>query len=393
MREIVYVDLTSYSPKYLGGVSSYTKGLIKGLLNLQENFKIVFLVTDQNQIDSLSIENNGNEIIFVKPTFPKAARVINSFNYRLIKSRKLLSFTQQITWHSAVKIINLNPGVIYTPTTYANFTARKAKLVVSLHDIQEKSYPQFFSSEQKIYRDVNVKNTLNLAWRIQTSSLFVKNEILSHYTVSDSNMKFEIIPEGVEIAKYKSTQRQKTGSNLKMVLLPASFHRHKNQQILLNSIPTLSSKFKFYLTGDVNIHRQKKDFIELSNQGGLVLTGFISDKELNGLYGDADIVLSTSLYESSSLPLLEGIAARCIPVASNIPAHREMTEKLKIFLFDPFDTDGFCNLLDEIYSLSEKERDEILSHNARVLKHYSWYSIAENYADLFNRAFISPEKP
>jgi glycosyltransferase involved in cell wall biosynthesis len=254
-----------------------------------------------------------------------------------------------------------------------------------MHDIQEKRYPEFFSKSQKIYRNLNVRNTLKLASHIQVSSHFVKKEIQKYYPEESIKTTFVVIPEGVNLLPSRAQGERLMAKRQNSVILPASFHPHKNQVILLDVFNHLKSKIKICVTGDVGIHEKREQFQILTRKHDFHLLGFVSEEELGAIYRKSSIVLSTSLYESSSLPLLEGISNGCIPVASDIPAHREMALNLTIFLFNPNDPAELAATLDMIASLSDEKLREIHQWNSEALKEYSWQSIANKYVEVLSR--------
>jgi hypothetical protein len=108
-------------------------------------------------------------------------------------------------------------GILYCPTTYLNFKPEKLVKVVSLHDVQEKRYPQNFSRDQRIYRDIRVKYTLNNSHKIQVSSHFMAVEVMATYGTQGD--LFIEIPEGVDLQLFKPLGR----STQKKQLLPDLF--------------------------------------------------------------------------------------------------------------------------------------------------------------------------
>lgn len=385
MTTRILIDLTSYSPTYKGGVSTYVKGLVNGLKEISNNSTISLLVFADTDIPWLINFDSTITVIRIKQTAPKFVRILHVINYRVFKSTILLTGIQILSYKNLIWRLSGKSNVIYTPTTYANFPAFNSKLMVSMHDIQEKRYPEFFTRSQKIYRDLNVRNTLKHASHIQVSSHFVKEEIKKYYPKETFKTFFEVIPEGVSLLSSGVQSEKLNEIRQDSVILPASFHPHKNQVILLDVFKHLKSQIKICATGDVAIHERQEEFQILTRKNNFYLLGFVNEEELEAIYRESLIVLSTSLYESSSLPLLEGISKGCIPVASDIPAHREMALNLTIFLFDPKNPAELATTLDKIAKLSNKELREIRQRNSEALRKYSWQSIATKYVEVLSR--------
>jgi glycosyltransferase involved in cell wall biosynthesis len=89
----------------------------------------------------------------------------------------------------------------------------------------------------------------------------------------------------------------------------------------------------------------------------IILKENVDHDELLHWYNDAAFVISTSHYEGSGTAVCEGMACGCIPILTNIPSFRMMTQSGKVgFLFEPGDINGLhqvlrssrqVNLLDE----------------------------------------------
>ena len=380
----IYIDLTAYSPTYKGGVSTYVQGLVNGFAGIDHDARIFLIVFDMEQIPTLTISDPRMTVIHIKQFSPKLVKFLHKVNYRLFRSEYLLTIIQILLHKNIYRILVSKPGIVYCPTTYANFPVLRSKLVVSLHDIQEQRFPEFFTKSQRIYRALNVRNTLRAASHIQVSSFFVFEEIKRYYENKSLKNVFVVISEGVELREDELKIGFGDKSQCNTLVLPASFHPHKNQEILLNVIQNLTSPVKICLTGDVSIHRKFQDFMNMAEKYDFHLLGFLTEEQLRSLYSDSSIVLSTSLYESSSLPLLEGISYGCIPIASDIPAHREMAKNFKMFLFDPMMPNQLIEKIDEVSRLSSEDKKHIQEWNGRALEQYSWKDIAGKYLDLFS---------
>ena len=141
--------------------------------------------------------------------------------------------------------------------------------------------------------------------------------------------------------------------------------------------------FEIWFTGlenEISINL-KKNYTNPSNVTIRYL-GFLSKSELRQSYQLATVVLSTSLYESSSLPLLEGISTGCVPIASNIPAHVEMSKLLNIKLYESNSSSSLAECIDEVIFLHNScDLPGIVEGNNIKIKDFDWGKIAMNYWD------------
>jgi glycosyltransferase involved in cell wall biosynthesis len=377
------IDCTGYSSFYQGGVGEYTKNIVEALVQTNEEKKQIIILCAPESYEELKVLNDERvTVIQIIPRWFLVTRILMSCSYYIFGSTKLLRLGQRVRWKEARKLVNSRCKFVYTPTTYSNFPIDVESLV-SLHDIQEKTFPNFFSARVLKYRNVSVRNTLEIASAIQVSSDFVRNEIILHYNSLSRFMNFVKIEEGVKLDESRNAfdPETKLDSEIKIVL-PANFWEHKNQKVIIDAILDLEIPIVVVFTGQLfSIGLQLQDFAKSSHYEKFEFKGFIPRRELINIYINSNLVVSTSLYESSSLPILEGISFGCIPLASNIPAHVEMSKYFHMFLFDPNDTNSLKEALMRFHSLSYKEKLKLIRENLTAIENFDWRNQAKKYWD------------
>jgi glycosyltransferase involved in cell wall biosynthesis len=178
-----------------------------------------------------------------------------------------------------------------------------------------------------------------------------------------------VIPEGVEISRFRDQDFKKK----RQIIFPARSWPHKNHVTLFKAMEGIASDAmpNVIVTGSV-----KDDFKEIfpNPPSGIVFKGVVSEQELTDLYKESFAVISCSLYESSSLPILEGVAAGCIGIASSIPAHLEMAEHLDLELFAPTDPNELAQLIRRLTQEFD-EKTINLGKNCRKISRYDWMNV------------------
>ena len=106
--------------------------------------------------------------------------------------------------------------------------------------------------------------------------------------------------------------------------------------------------------------------------------GYVSRMELVQNYQKANLVVVTSEYESSSLPILEAISCGTKVIASDIPPHKEMKLKLPFELYR----------LHNQYELSSKIQNEIRIQKREINSEYAipnfdWNFVGDEYWKIF----------
>jgi glycosyltransferase involved in cell wall biosynthesis len=110
--------------------------------------------------------------------------------------------------------------------------------------------------------------------------------------------------------------------------------------------------------------------------------------ELVALYQAATLVITASLYESSSLPALEAAAAGTPIIASRIPPHEEHREVLQLSLFSPLDDLELAQLILRVWQDAALRQTQAAA-NRRNVQHYCWGNAGRRYLACFSRLLES----
>jgi glycosyltransferase involved in cell wall biosynthesis len=376
------IDLTALNPSYQGGVSRYSISLVDAILREDASHRISVFCTKSN-IDFLrSRLPNAANLVVLELNQNAITRLIEIFSFWIYPSVRALNFAQFLRYFEYFQKYDSEIDVIYTPTTYTNFRPKSPIGLVSLHDTQEMKFPNFFTLRERKYRKARCISTFKSARCIQVSSNFIMEEILGYFSHHLSRDQISVIPEGVDISYFSNNGRPKNGDRL-VLFYPASFLPHKNHKYLfevLEQIPA-TINVELRLTGEDNI--TSRNLIAKLNslvQSRVVILGKLTEEELLFEYQNCDCVVVSSKYESSSLPILEGIASGAIALASDIPAHIEMSKELPMLIFnlnDPRDLADIIIALRENNSLHENA----LSFSSHVAKR-DWSKIGSEFIEL-----------
>ncbi len=111
-----------------------------------------------------------------------------------------------------------------------------------------------------------------------------------------------------------------------------------------------------------------------------VYLGTIHDRStISELYAQADVLISSSLYETLPGTLIEAQAAGCTPVAFNSGGQRDIISSPELgHLVKPYDTDEFARALDS--ALTNPASPEALRRS--VVEKYAADMVAEQYLSL-----------
>jgi glycosyltransferase involved in cell wall biosynthesis len=221
----------------------------------------------------------------------------------------------------------------------------------SLHDLQERYYPENFSCVQRSWRRSVHASLSRKAARIICEAQHVKSDIVRIFKVA--NEKIVVIaapPLRQTVLEIGSAEleavRTRLGLPNRFVFYPAQFWPHKNHLRLIDAfkqVVTQEPELKLVLTG------RKSDEYEIVmravEEAGLEENiqhlGYIEQADLQVIYHLAAALVMPSLFESVSIPIYEALQAGTPVAASNILSFPEQVGEAGV-LFDPFSSSSIA---------------------------------------------------
>lgn len=229
------------------------------------------------------------------------------------------------------------------------------------------------SAHKSFFHRLRAKFVLSKADLILSDSTFLTEGISE---LGIDKKRILTFPLGIEIDKYLKPKETK---NAITILSTRQFEPVYDVRTLIQAIPLVlqdsKKKVKFIIVGKGS---QEETLKRLANnlklQDKVVFKKNLSDEELIRTYSDSDIYVSTSLSDSTSVSLLEAMAAGLIPVVTDIPGNREWIEDGKNgFLFNQKDHKALAKQI--IHTVNEftgwidfRERNASLIKNKAIWK-------------------------
>jgi len=393
------INCVKVRPSYVGGVNSYTFGLIDGLLKVNTVDTICIFVCRKNEHLFVKYENHENVLVIraerdnFLTIIKKAIKGISIY----IGSPFVFKIINDLLFRSVAKIIEDNSDIIYIPTVQLDYYSYKKPVVLSMHDIQHVHFPEYFTKTSLIYGKTLFELSTKCANYFQASSKFIKDDLLKHF----SNLREDqitVIPEGVNISEFSEPQNSLNTSEEydlpeEFILFPAQLWKHKNHITVLKALNILKKEgliVPLVMTGQkYSASPEIFGYINENNLTDVYYLGIVSFKNLVALYQKASFLITAVLYESSSLPILEAAAAGTPIIASKTPPNIEMSHILSINLFGPSDENELADLIRRLWK-NEKARAEQIDHNKEHILYYSWENAAERYQEYFRNCLCSP---
>jgi glycosyltransferase involved in cell wall biosynthesis len=381
------------NPDYVGGVNTYVLGIVVGLHQLKNTHSIQIYVTSANKHVFQSFEEKGRVELFEFPV-PLKARNLSWKAFR-IGIPFLYEWVVDFSYSKIRSVIEKNSDVVYTPTSNLLYYKSNIPSILSMHDIQHDHFPEFFSELELKRRKMTYRSSAKHAHYLQASSRYIKEDFISHFNFLKPEQVF-VISEGVNNDIFKtsvidSSVLDKYKIPRKFLFYPAQLWHHKNHLHLLKALIKVKEKtgtsFSLVLTGQKFSASEKIfTYIEDNKISDVLYLGKVPLQDLISIYHNATIVVTSSLHESSSLPIFEAAASGTAIVASNIPPNVETAEHLSINIFERESVDSLAETLVKVWN-NEELRKEQINHNLKTIDTYSWKNIALQYVSAFEKIY------
>ncbi|MBV9564982.1 MAG: glycosyltransferase family 4 protein [Bradyrhizobium sp.] len=214
----------------------------------------------------------------------------------------------------------------------------------TLHDLQERYYPENFNGAQRAWRHQVHAQLLKRTQRVICESNHVKRDIVRFFGVPEARATvLPAPPQQQFLAPLDEAALRAVRDRLQLperfLFYPAQFWPHKNHLRLVaafrevaNDVPDL----KLVLTG------KKRDDYEmvmravatLGLSGHVLHLGYVAQDDLRAIYALASALVMPSLFESISIPVYEAFEIGTPVAASNVLAIPEQVGDAGM-LFDP----------------------------------------------------------
>jgi len=243
-----YIHHTTISA---GGIFTYTIGILKEILKSKEVEKVI-IVTSSEVNDKIKEILSDSKLQVANINRNDPAVKVKLFIYfllltfsillgKIIHAKKLIEtlvhFSNKINPYTKV-LSELNISVFHVPVQYSPVYGIKVPVIITMHDLQEYYYPDFFSIKEKIHRKINNQIAIIYSDHIIVSFKHVKEDILKFFKVNDN--KVSVCPppfsESWFLSKDESSWDKLSagfGLEKKYLLYPAATSKHKNHVALI----------------------------------------------------------------------------------------------------------------------------------------------------------------
>ncbi len=338
-------------------------------------------------LDSLGRLDQSNEYILHGPQ--------NFFNF----SRHLPSFTGYPNLRRYPDYLNW--GVrrcdIYHFPSPSMLRMHRGKLIVTLHDLIYKTFPQTHTAQTIEMTQKHMEAIASRADAVICVSENTRRDLHSFFNISPE--KSCVIYNGVDHRIFyplsdhqrlaASASLKNMGVNKPYVLYVGTIEPRKNLNGLLESFAMLKSRKVFegqlVVAGDIGWMSESREALikKLGIEKDVVFTSFVSDEQLCQLYNMTELFVLPSFYEGFGFPIVEAFCCGAVVVTSKTSACAEIAGQAALTI-DPQDPTRIAQAMEQ--ALTDKNLKKSLRQVALSrAKEFSFDKTAQATLALYQR--------
>jgi len=370
-RKLKILMLNHEFPPVGGGASPVTFELSKQLVQMGHSVDVVTMHFDR--LPRFEINEGIN--IYRTPAIRKRANISNTYElatYLPGALPKTLSLAKQ----NRYDIIHCHFIVPGGPLALTVSKLTKTPYIITCHGSDVPGFnPDRFQLQHKFTHPL-LKTICKNAKTVTAPSVYLKGLIQKNIGSFD----VAHIPNGIDLENFKLDL---TRPKEDIILATSRLLKRKGFQTLIKAVHNVKLPFEVHVAGE-GPYRKKLEQLAEGSKTKVIFHGWLEkgSRQLLNLYERASVYVLVSSHENASIALLEGMAAKCAVITTNVTGCPETIGDAG-FLIDFDDS----NRLREILVKFGKDKNAIKESSEkaykRVIKHFSWDKIAKDYVRVY----------
>lgn len=367
----IAIDLLWLRPGEVGGTEFYIRNLLDGFMELEDAFCFVLLLSkdNENTFEKYFRDTRFEKIVVNIESKNIAKRIIwqNIFQNHILRKNKLKNCFVPVYCRPI-----FNGGINYINT---------------IHDIQAFHYPQYHLFYEVVYSKLCWKIDSLFSKKIIAITNFVKEDLIQTYKIKFSKIEVLYNPVSVHLDEIVKLSLLKSKFDIienGYYYTVAQMIPHKNLETLIKVMVKIKQEnidlpCKLLISGIsgndseniINLIRDK------GMQDNIILTGFVSNEERNGLYRYCKAFLFPSIFEGFGMPPVEAMILGADVITTRCASLPEVTQEKAVYVKDPYCIDDWIDKM-----LHYESRDAEFDRSVYERSH-----IAKKYLDFLVHAF------
>lgn len=221
--------------------------------------------------------------------------------------------------------------------------------VLTIHDLQFRTYPQYFSRRKRAYLAAVVPPSARRAAMVAVPTEYVRDSVARAYGVHED--RIAVVPHGIEpeLASEVTPARELRAryglGEGPIIVYPAVTHPHKSHRFLLQMLRDhwKDPELRLVLTGGQGLAEAE---VAACTDTRVRRVGRVPAADRNGLIAMADAMVFPSQYEGFGAPLIEAMALGAPVICSDATCMPQIVGDAG--LVRPLVSDAWAGALDEV---------------------------------------------
>jgi glycosyltransferase involved in cell wall biosynthesis len=386
-----------------GGLYTYSNAALR-ILTKESTISQIVVLGSKQAFNDLKIESNNNsKIVFIEDIvlshrIKKKIKGISNVFFDLSDLKNTLSSVfRRVAFFvdPYVKLIDsLHVDLFYVPGQCSPCYGIKVPIIVTMHDIQEIKFPQYFSPKDRLIRALLSKRALELSDHVIVSFQHVREDIINYFAVPPDKVSVCPIPLAAEwlhyvIPKEKKYLKKKYSLIEEFILYPAHTWLHKNHKNLLHAVSILKKQgfiLNLICTGGIieknfKVLQGEIDYLNIQDQ--VRFLGVVPVEDLVGLYKMTKLVVIPSLNEAGSGPLIEAMHYGAPVICSNVTSLPE-TIGDREFTFNPNAPEEMAEKIKQGY-YDDTYRGKNIENSKKKIEEYKTKDYLKCMIDIYHK--------
>ncbi|MBC8248766.1 MAG: glycosyltransferase family 4 protein [Anaerolineales bacterium] len=355
------------------GIGRYTRELVKALaeLNRSHDYVLFAAAGGQRPVDT------GWPPNFQMRSVPLSDRALAILWHRL----------QLPLW---VELVTGPVDIFHSPD-FGLPPVRRAKTLVTVHDLSFIRYPQCADANLRAYLNKVVPRSVHRADLILADSQSTKGDLVELLGVESG--RIEVVYPGVEerfhpIEDQAHLEKVRKRYNLppRFILGLGTLQPRKNFTHLIEAyslLVTHYSSLQLVITGGKGwLYEEIFATVEqLGLEDKVVFPGFVADEHLPALYNLADLFVFPSLYEGFGLPPLEAMACGTPVITSNASSLPEVVGKAGLMV-EATEVEALTEAMKQVLE-DDALREGMMAKGVKQASKFTWEKAAAKLLSLY----------
>ncbi len=355
------------------GIGRYTRELVRALAELDRSHDyVLFAATGGQRLTDTAWPSN-----FQMRAVPLSDRALVILWHRL----QLPLWVEFVT--GRVDIFH-SPDFVLPPV-------RRAKTLVTVHDLSFIRYPQCADANLRAYLNKVVPRSVHRADMVLADSQSTKDDLVELLGVEPA--RIEVVYPGVEkrfhpIEDHALLEKVRKRYNLppRFILGLGTLQPRKNFTRLVQAYSSLITHYPFLQLviagGKGWLYEEIFATVEqLSLEEKVIFPGFVADGDLPALYNLADLFVFPSLYEGFGLPPLEALACGTPVITSDASSLPEVVGEAGLMV-EATDVEALAEAMKRVLE-DDALRERMIAKGMKQARKFTWEQAAAKLLSLY----------